>query len=177
MTNVLLWLSRKSQALPRARDGPNEKAAAGARHPATAHRTVEPPNQTAIWSLEDRSPAGKPSLTGAALAVVLVRNARALAGARMSDGDRRISALAAWERRRKREESRRVWEALQTDLRAGCMLLAIARAAGCEFWFSSPTQIEIDIPPALPEHLRSAPSLYVVLNGKALGKLLDEEGV
>ena len=73
--------------------------------------------------------------------------------------------------------NRAIWDRLPVDMRCGRMILAIARAAGADLWFSSPTQIEIHIPRDLPEALRGKLFLYLFLNSKAVAKLLEAEAV
>jgi hypothetical protein len=72
-------------------------------------------------------------------------------------------------------ENRAIWDRLPVDMRAGRMILAVARAAGCALWFSSPTVLEIDVPRGLPRPLRAALFLYLFLNAKAVSKLLEAE--
>jgi hypothetical protein len=62
------------------------------------------------------------------------------------------------------------------DLPRGRMLLELLRAAGGDAWFSSPESLEFDVPHSLPEAMRGLFKLHCFLNGRAIAKILEEEG-
>ena len=75
----------------------------------------------------------------------------------------------------RRAESQRIFNALPVDMNTARSVLDIARAAGADLWFSTPTQIEIDIPKTVPEPLRGKLFLELYLNIKAIARLLEAE--